>query len=100
MYADERLLDNFNFGRFIRMLLRRVSSLSYYYAGYEFYCDFKELSCQAAAVVCTENNFVFSRNENRSMNGLVGNGLFKGDFGGFMPFLCAGLYFHVGKGST
>lgn len=95
-----RMLHTFDFSRFAKSLLRRVSSLAYYYGSYEFACDFKELSRQANAVICTENHFGLSTNRNRRMAGLMGHGRFHGDFSGLLPFLVAGLYVHTGKGSS
>jgi hypothetical protein len=100
LFKDGRLLHNFDFRRFAKSLLRRVSALAYYYGRYEFTCDFKELSRQADTVICTENHFSLSSGRNRRMAGLVGQGRFRGDFSGLLPFLVAGLYVHTGKGSS
>jgi CRISPR-associated endoribonuclease Cas6 len=100
LFEDGRLLGHFNFSRFARSLLRRVSSLAYYYGAYEFACDYKELSRQADAVICTDNHFVRATERSRKTAGLMGDGRFRGDFGGLLPFLVAGLYIHAGKGSS
>jgi hypothetical protein len=100
LFEEGRLLGHFDFSRFARSLLRRVSSLAYYYWAHEFDCDYKELSRQADAVVCTYNHFIRSADGNRRMAGLLGDGRFRGDFSGLMPFLVAGLYVHAGKGSS
>jgi hypothetical protein len=97
---DGHLLDVFDFSRFAGSLLRRVSSLAYYYGGCEFTCDYKGLSHQAESVVCTDNHFVSSAAKNRKLSGLTGYGSFKGDFRGLFPFLNAGRYVHVGKGAA
>jgi hypothetical protein len=100
LFEDGCLLHNFDFSRFAKSLLRRVSSLAYYYGRYEFSCDFKELSRQADAVICTENNFSLSSDRNRRLAGLKGQGRFRGEFNGLLPFLVTGLYVHAGKGSS
>jgi hypothetical protein len=100
LFDDGHLLHNFDFSRFAKSLLRRVSSLAYYYGRYEFSCDYKELSRQADAVICAENHFILATDRNRRMSGLVGDGSFRGDFSGLLPFLTAGLYVHTGKGSS
>lgn len=97
---DGRILANFDFSRFSRSLLRRVSSLAYYYGACEFTCDFKELSRQAEAVICTDDHFRLTTDGSRRVAGLVGCGTFQGDFSGLLPFLAAGSYVHVGKGAS
>jgi hypothetical protein len=100
LFEDGHLLDNFDFSRFARSLLRRVSSLAYYYGRYEFTCDYKELASQAEAVICTDNHFIPATDRNRRMAGLRGHGRFQGDLSGLLPFLVAGVYVHTGKGSS
>lgn len=100
MFEEGHLCDSFNFSRFTRSLLRRVSSLAYYYGGHESSWDYKELSRQADAVICTDNHFVIRKEKNRKLSGLTGYGRFCGDFNGLVPFLIAGLYVHAGKGAT
>ena len=100
LVEDGRLLADFDFSRFARSLLRRVSSLAHYYGAYEFTCDYKELARQADAVSCADNRFTLTTDRNRRMAGLMGHGRFRGDFSGLLPFLIAGLYVHAGKGSA
>ena len=100
MFEEGHLCDSFDFSRFAKSLLRRVSSLAYYYGGYESSWDYKELSRQADAVICMDNHFVIRKEQNRKMAGLTGCGTFRGDFNVLLPFLIAGLYVHVGKGAT
>jgi hypothetical protein len=100
LLEDGRPLTRFDFSRFACSVMRRVSSLAYYYGESEFDCDFKELSCQADAVNCTEDNFCHATCGNRKMSGITGFGSFKGDFSGLMPFLVLGTYVHVGKGAA
>jgi hypothetical protein len=100
LFEDGHLLHNFYFSRFAKSLLRRVSSLAYYYGRYEFACDYKELSRLADAVICTDNHFILRTDRDKRMAGLVGYGSFRGDVRGLLPFLVAGLYVHTGKGSS
>jgi hypothetical protein len=100
LIEDGHLLDIFEFSRFAGSLLRRVSSLAYYYGGCELSCDYKGLANQAESVVCTDNHFVQSAARNRKLSGLTGYGSFKGDFRGLFPFLNTGRYVHVGKGAA
>jgi hypothetical protein len=100
LYEDGRLLDRFDFSRFSRSLLRRVSSLAYYYGACECSSDFKELSRQADDVTCTESHYSLQSGAGSKMTGIGGYGRFRGDFSGLMPFLVLGSYVHVGKGAS
>jgi hypothetical protein len=100
LYEDGRLLDRFDFSRFARSLLRRVSSLAYYYGACECGSDFKELSRQADNVTCTESHFSLLSGAVRKMSGIGGYGRFRGDIGGLLPFLVLGSYVHAGKGAS
>jgi hypothetical protein len=97
---DGRQLARFDFSRFARSLMRRVSSLAYYYGASEFDCDFKELSRRAEDVVCTEDRFSAAVGRDRKLSGIIGHGRFRGEFSGLMPFLVAGQYVHAGKGAS
>ncbi len=100
LFDNGHLLDRFDFSLFARSLMRRVSSLAYYYGAYESNCDFKALSCQARAVTCSDSNFSSATDKGRKMSGINGYGSFRGDFSGIMPFLVLGLYMHAGKGAS
>jgi len=100
LFEDGHLLRRFDFNRFAMSLLRRVTSLAYYYGAYEFDLDYKELARDAAAVTCTHDHFSLRTEKVRMVTGLTGSGRFQGDFSRLMPFLSAGLYVHVGKGSA
>lgn len=95
-----RSLIRFDFSRFARSVMRRVSSLAYYYGECEFDCDFKALSIQADKVICVEDHFSHETGGNRKTPGIIGYGHFCGDFSGLMPFLVLGMYVHVGKGAA
>jgi hypothetical protein len=100
LFEDGRLLRTFNFKRFAMSLLRRVSSLAYYYGAHEIASDYKELAHQADAIICLDDGFTFVAGGDRRISGVGGSGRFHGDFSGLLPFLSAGLYVHVGKGSA
>jgi len=87
--------SSFDFALFTRSVMRRVSSLAYYYGDYEFEADFTDLSRQVANVTCSENSFELT-GQNK-LSGLVGSGTFMGDLEGIMPFLKLGAYLNVGK---
>jgi len=90
----------FDFSRFARSVMRRVSSLAYYYGEYEIDCDFRALSAQSDAIVCVEDHFSREACGDWKTAGISGHGKFHGDFSGLMPFLVLGTYVHVGKGAA
>jgi len=100
LLENGRHLSRFDFSRFARSVMRRVSSMAYYYAECEFDCDFKALSIQVDQVICVEDHFCHNTGGIRKINGINGHGRFIGNFGGIMPFLLLGTYVHVGKGAT
>jgi hypothetical protein len=100
LFDDGHLLDHFDFSRFARSLMRRVSSVAYYYGLCESDADFKALSRQADAVTCTENHFALDTASGRRFSGVIGTGRFQGEFSGLMPFLVLGTYLHAGKGAS
>lgn len=95
-----RQSSRFEFPRFAGSVMRRVSSLAYYYGGHEFDSDFKELSRQAAEAICTDYHFQKGSCGSSSTAGLCGHGSFIGDFDGLMPFLLLGAFLNIGKGAT
>lgn len=100
LLADGRQLRKFDFSTFARSLLRRVSSLAYYYGECEADFDFKALSRQAETIICTQDNFSLATFSNRKLSGITGHGVFSGDFSGLMPFLVLGTYVQAGKSVT
>ncbi|MBK5274029.1 MAG: CRISPR system precrRNA processing endoribonuclease RAMP protein Cas6 [Desulfuromonadales bacterium] len=100
LFENGHLLKLFDFSRFARSLMRRVSALAYYYGAYEYTCDFKALSDQANAVTCTDGHFTLSSGTGRKQSGVTGYGSFRGDLSGLMSFLVLGMYVHAGKGAS
>jgi hypothetical protein len=100
LFDDGHLLRAFDFCRFAMSLLRRVSSLAYYYDANEADLDYKLLAREAAAITCTDDHFSLATGNDWRVTGLMGYGSFQGDFNGLLPFLRAGLYVHVGKGAA
>ncbi len=95
-----RLRTTFDFGLFARTLMRRISSLAYYYGECTFATDFTELARQVNGVVCLDYSFQNAPAESRKLSGIGGSGLFEGDFTGIIPFLVLGELLHVGKGAA
>ncbi len=98
LLSNGKQLNSFDFGLFARSVMRRVSSLAYYYGSYEFEVDFKELSRQVATAACIDSSFgLIGQNK---LSGIMGSGTFEGDLEGVLPFLKLGTYLNVGKLST
>ncbi len=100
LIENGRMMSRFDFGRFARSIMRRISSLSYYYGESELEWDFKELSCLIDSVICTEDAFRFKKQPQSQLSGIVGNGCFIGDLILILPLLHIGSFVHAGKGAT
>ena len=94
------ILKLFDPALFTRSLLRRVSSMAYYY-GECSEADFKELSCQSDRIICCEDKSDFNlwMGANK-FSGITGNCLLSGNFDDLLPFFILGSYLHVGKGAS
>lgn len=103
LMKEGRPVKELAFSSLIRPLLRRISSLAFYYCGNRFEADFRLLSAAADSIVLVENGFRWEEwgEEGASdrPGGIVGKGVFEGQITDFHPFLLLGEYFHVGKGS-
>jgi len=92
----------------IRALLRRVSSLSYFYGGQRWEIDYRgwidraETVQTAAAEVRWVDWERFSTRQQREMNlgGIVGTVTYAGEVAPFMPLLRLGELVHVGKAAV
>ncbi len=105
---DGHITDKIEFHVFIRNLLRRISSLSYFHCGEKFQVDFKGLIEKASAVKQIKSDthwFDWKRYSTRqeewmSLGGVTGAVSYEGDLTEFMPLLKLGEYVHVGKGTS
>ncbi len=97
-----RQLKSFEFSFFARSLLRRVSSMAYYYGQCQLDQNFRELSRQAEVIACGESSFHYGTiGEGAArLSGVLGHGRFNGDFSELIPFLVVGRYVNVGKGAS
>jgi hypothetical protein len=100
LVAHGRLLNRFDFSLFALSLMRRISSMAYYYGRYEFDCNFKELSNLAHKVMCREDHFGTTRGGSWKTAGINGYGCFSGNIGGLLPFFMLGRYLHAGKNAA
>ncbi|MHC1698137.1 MAG: CRISPR system precrRNA processing endoribonuclease RAMP protein Cas6 [Geobacteraceae bacterium] len=96
---DGSFLRDFSFSPFIRSLLRRLSSLAYYY-GCIMELDFKRLSAQSEAIKITENCFHWEEWQKGRQYGIVGSGVLSGELSDFHPALLLGEYLNCGKDAT
>jgi hypothetical protein len=104
LLQDGKPIREFSFPTFVRPLLRRMSSLAFYYYGNGLEVDYKWLSAASDSVALVENGFRWTdwpgdRRGDHS-GGIIGSGVFEGDLTDFHTFLLLGEYFHVGKGSS
>lgn len=104
LLRDGRSLQELCFSQFIRTLLRRVSSLAYYYGGMEMACDFKRLAEESIMIRTIQSSFSWTdwtgTDKGGKVAGITGRAVFAGDIESFYPFLLLGQYFNVGKGAS
>jgi len=96
---EGRLVRRFSFAEFTRALMRRVSSLAYYYEGMELPLDYRWLS-QAASTVRTLHSDCRLDIWSGRPAGLVGSTTFAGDLEPFHLLLQLGTATHLGKGAS
>jgi hypothetical protein len=98
---EGRPLRLLTFPQFIRPLMRRVSSLAYYYGGVEMTADFKWLARASDKVTsdATDLNWITAEKAASGIRwaGLTGRMVFRGDLNDYQPFLLFGEFVHVGK---
>jgi hypothetical protein len=92
-------LKEYSFSTFFRTLLRRISSLAYYYYGSILEMDFKRLSAQSEAIVLAENYFHWEEWHKGRLCGIIGSGILSGELSDFHPVLLLGEYLNCGKGA-
>jgi len=96
---EGRLLRRFSFAELARVLMRRVSSLAYYYEGVELPLDYRWLSL-ASEKVQTLDSACSLESWNGRPAGLVGTVRFGGDLEPFHLLLQLGAATHLGKGAS
>jgi CRISPR-associated endoribonuclease Cas6 len=98
------------FHALFRSLLRRISLLAYFHQGIELdkELDFKGLIQSAEKIKTLDKRYRpyrWNRYSNRQeksiqMDGIIGEGLYQGDFTPFLPFLKLGEWIHLGKSTA
>ena len=91
---------SFTFSPFIRSLLRRISSLAYYYYGSSMEMDFPRLARISETVLMDGNGMQWASWKPGPLEGVVGSAMQCGDLTDFFQALLLGEYFSCGKGST
>ena len=99
LMSEGRPRKEFDGAHFLRALLRRLSSLVYYYGGEAAEYDFKWLSAQSLQVETAVADFRWVEQGSR-WSGVLGSVRFTGLLTDFHPFLLAGELVHVGKGAS
>lgn len=94
---DGGFYHEFSFSPFIRTLLRRISSLAYYYYGSILEMDYKRLAVLAESITVTESSFHWHEWRSGRLAGITGEGVLCGDLSDFHPALLLGEYLHCGK---
>jgi hypothetical protein len=102
------LTSDFQFHHLIRALLRRLSGLMYFHCGSELQVDFRGLIAQAEKIEKVSDTLRWQEQTRYSarqktemrMGGFIGSATFAGDLTPFLPFLIAGEFVHVGKGTV
>ena len=92
----------------MRALLRRISSLMYFYCGKELKVDFKNLILQSENVKIVDSNLFWvdweryssRQGDKMKLGGIVGRVEYYGDVNPFFQILKAGEILHIGKGTS
>lgn len=96
---DGRVLKDLTFAPFARALMRRVSSLAYYYEGLELDLDYRWLSQKSESIGTVSSDCRFVSWGGRPA-GIVGSFRFHGDLEPFHLLLKVGEETHLGKNAS
>ncbi len=99
LIQDGKAVRDFSFPAFVRPLMRRISSLAYYYYGNRLEFDYRWLSSACESVSLAENDFNWREWGGERYGGIVGSGVCEGPLADFHTLLLIGEYFNVGKGA-
>lgn len=97
LVADGRELTRFDPARFLRTLLRRISSLAAHYGTAGAPEPFVRLAQRAAEITVSRN---YATAKVSGKRGITGSFLLQGDFGELGPLLELGGLLHLGKGAA
>ncbi len=97
---DGSFLREFSFSPFFRTLLRRVSSLAYYYHGSVLEMDYQRLARLSDCIDIDRSDTQWTVWRKGAMEGITGHLALRGDLSDFHPVLLLGEYFSCGKGAS
>jgi hypothetical protein len=100
LLTEGRPVTEFSFSPFIRSLLRRISSLAYYYCDSVLDLDYKRLARLADSIVVKEHIFSWTEWGKGRLTGLTGSGTVEGELADFHLLLLLGEYLNCGKDAT
>jgi hypothetical protein len=96
---DGRPLRELSFSALAMSLIRRISSIAFYYCFMELDLDYKWLSRKSNEINIIDNGFRWVEWD-KKLSGIIGSAIFTGRMVEFHPFLLLGEYLHVGKGTA
>jgi hypothetical protein len=97
---EGRFLRSFSFSPFVRTLLRRISSLAYYYYRSAMELDFSRLARISGTISVHDNAMQWAEWKAGPLEGIVGSGILCGELTDFHEALLLGEYFSCGKGAA
>jgi len=97
---DGSFLRDFSFSPFFRTLLRRASSLAYYYHGSVLEMDYQRLARLSDSIDIDRSDTQWTVWRKGAMEGITGGLVLRGDLSDFHPVLLLGEYFSCGKGAS
>lgn len=106
--VDGRVVQKPGFGEIIKRLRDRINGLSYFYCGQGLEIDFKAFGKEAETVKTVRDStrwvdssrYSRRRDVSHDLSGFVGEVVFEGELGPFIPYLRLGEYLHVGKNAV
>jgi len=92
----------------VRTLLRRISSLSYFYCDERWQTDYKHWITLAQQVEIAsadlkwqhKTRYSTRKQQHTNLSGIMGNITYQGDLAAFIPLLRLGELIHIGKGTV
>jgi hypothetical protein len=99
LLREGKLIRRVSFPDILRALMRRISSIAYYYGEIEMDLDFKSLVERSHHVITVDESLSVERLP-QFIEGMTGYIVFEGAFIDFASFLLIGEEFNLGKGSS
>jgi hypothetical protein len=99
LLREGKLVRRISFPDFIRAVMRRISSIAYYYGEVEMDVDFKSLVERSHNIETVDESLSVERLP-QFIEGMTGYIVFEGDLTDFSMFLSIGKEFNLGKGSS